>query len=195
MFATAASPLNLSHVPCCGLEWLLCDGVAGSLASSGLVCLNISSQKPIFLTRETFICGTSLCPCKSEQYALSAKTECVALQNWTVGVDGLCHNFGCPPSYRLYHTGASLSCFQCSETYANQCNNVTLFETACQGRDFFSFFDTSVLCGGMCGVPRGRAGVLGVPAPAAAAVVALQPTAVSACLPARILPSWGVLPL
>jgi hypothetical protein len=36
--------MNLSHVPCCGLEWLLFDGIAGSLASDGLVCLNVTMR-------------------------------------------------------------------------------------------------------------------------------------------------------
>ena len=73
--------MNLSHVPCCGLEWLLFDGVAGSLASDGLVCLNTTTQRPVTLTRAMLPCGTSLCACKHDAYVNARGSQCAALQN------------------------------------------------------------------------------------------------------------------
>jgi hypothetical protein len=99
----------------------------------------VALQQPVLLNRTAFQCSTSLCPCKSWQYAASAQSQCVALQNLTVGVDGLCHNASCPAGFRLYHTGSSLACFQpfaChldGYTNASNCIEADLFESACQG--------------------------------------------------------------
>jgi hypothetical protein len=138
LFANEDTPLNLSHVPCCGLEWLLFDGIADSLATKGLVCLNATTQQPVQLTRAMVPCGTSLCPCKQEAFA--SGTPCLDLQSLTVGINGTCQDAGCPSGYRLYHTGSSVPCQQCVDD-TDECNTLTLFETACQGlyeRDFAS---------------------------------------------------------
>jgi hypothetical protein len=131
VFGTSLSPLNLSHVPCCGLEWLLCDGTSGSLASNGLLCLDVTTQQVVTLSRATFRCGTSLCPCKALQRNQTG--ECLLVQNWTVGVQGTCQNASCPIGHRLYHTGSTLVCHDPSQCYVTGCNLITLFETACQG--------------------------------------------------------------
>ncbi len=142
LFGNEDTPLNLSHVPCCGLEWLLFDGIADSLATKGLVCLNVTTQSPVLLTRAMVPCGTSLCRCKHEALT-TTRTPCLKLQNWTVGVNGTCQDAGCPSGYRLYHTGSSVSCPLCGVCpqydrcsllgYDEFCNELTLFETACQG--------------------------------------------------------------
>jgi hypothetical protein len=137
---TSSVLLNLSHVPCCGLEWLLCDGASGTLASTGLVCLNTSSNSTqsgpghvVTLTRDTFQCGTSLCPCKQWQHA-SNPSLCLGLQNWTVGIDGVCRNESCPLGYRLYHTGSSLPCKFPPGCFEDDCNFLNLYETACHSK-------------------------------------------------------------
>jgi hypothetical protein len=112
-----------------------------------------------------FPCGTSLCPCKQEAFNRAAGKQCVALQNWTVGVDGTCQNAQCSPGHRLFQTGSSLSCIECSAVVPNLCNNLTLYETACQGylHEFLSVLTFRVLRGGVCGMRQRASEVHGVP--------------------------------
>jgi hypothetical protein len=206
LFGNEATPLNLSHVPCCGLEWLLFDGIADSLATKGLVCLNATTQRPVRLTRTMVPCGTSLCPCKQEAFA--SGTPCLGLKNLTVGVDGTCQDAGCPSGHRLYHTGSSVLCQQCLGN-TSFCNNLTLFETACQGLfvilhlwhpsllhlQCFVSECLRVLRGGVCVVRERAATVHGVQGDARAAAVAQRQRhpAVPRSVSARVLPLAGTM--
>jgi hypothetical protein len=209
LFGNEDTPLNLSHVPCCGLEWLLFDGIADSLATKGLVCLNVTTQRPVRLTRAMVPCGTSLCPCKQEAFA--SGTPCLDLQNLTVGVDGTCQDGGCPSGYRLYHTGSLVFCLQVDRGNVGF-NDLTLFETACQGLYVIFFLSLHlivlylqcfgaecfrVLRGGVC-VVRGRAAAVhGVPGDTRAAAVPQRQRhpAVPRSVSARILPLAGTMHL
>ncbi len=128
-FSETGSFLNLSSSPCCGLEWLLCNGPSGNLASNGLVCLDQSNQLS-YLSRSTVACGTSICQCKKQQNALTG--GCLGLENYTVGIDGVCANSSCPAGYRLFHTGSSFMC-DGELCTLDGCLTISLFESSCQG--------------------------------------------------------------